>query len=51
MVFPGNMYAQHEGGALCNFNWERGWGVGDTPDEQEFLDFIGDATGTVLSIS
>ena len=51
MVFSGNMYAQHEGGALCNFNWERGWGVGDTPDEQEFLDFIGDATGTVLSIS
>lgn len=51
MVFSGNMYAQHEGGALCNFNWERGWGVGYAPDEQEFLDFIGDETGTVHSIS
>lgn len=51
IAFSGNMYAQHEGGTLCNFNWERGWDVGDTSDEQEFLDFIGDATGTVLSIS
>lgn len=50
MVFSGNVYAQHEGGSLCNFNWERGWGVGYTPDEQEFRDFIGDETGTVLSI-
>ena len=51
MVFSGNIYAQTDGGTLCNFNWERGWGVGYAPDEREFLDFIGDETGTVHSIS
>lgn len=50
MVFSGNVYAQYKDGILCNFNWERGWGVGYTPDEQEFLDFIGDTTGTVITI-
>ena len=51
MVFSGNIYAQTDGGTLCNFNWERGWGAGYAPDEREFLDFIGDETGTVHSIS
>jgi len=50
MIFSGNVYAQYKDGILCNFNWERGWGVGYTPDEQEFLDFIGDTTGEVVTI-
>lgn len=50
MVFSGNVYAQPKDGGLCNFNWERGWGAGYAPDEQEFLDFIGDETGSVVPI-
>ena len=50
MVFSGNVYAQPKDGGLCNFNWERGWGAGYAPDEQEFLDFIGDETGSVVQI-
>lgn len=50
IVFSGNVYAQYKDGTLCNFNWERGWGAGYASDEQEFLDFIGDTTGTVVTI-
>lgn len=46
--FSGNMYAQYKDGTLGIFNWERGWGAGYAPDEQEFLDFIGDETGVVI---
>ncbi len=48
IAFSGNVYAQYKDGTLCNFNWERGWGAGYAPDEQEFLDFIGDKTGVVI---
>ena len=50
MVFSGNVYAQSAGGILCNFNWEQGWCAGYVSDEREFLDFIGDATGKIVSI-
>lgn len=50
IVFSGNVYAQYKDGILCNFNWERGYGVGYAPDERDFLDFIGDTTGTVVTI-
>ena len=50
MVFSGNVYAQSAGGILCNFNWEQGWCAGYASDEREFLDFIGDATGKIVSI-
>ena len=50
IVFSGNVYAQYKDGTLCNFNWERGWGIGYASDEKEFLDFIGDTTGTVVTI-
>jgi len=48
MIFSDNVYAQYKDGILCNFNWERGWGIGYASDEQEFLDFIGDETGVVI---
>ena len=50
IVFSDNVYAQYKGGTLCNFNWERGWGAGYASDEQGFLYFIGDTTGTVVTI-
>ena len=50
MTFSGNVYAQHKGDILCNFNWERGWSAGHTSDEQAFLDFIGDETGVVIAL-
>lgn len=50
MIFSDNIYAQTNGGLLCRYNWQYGWGAGYEPDETAFLAHIGDTTGKVVCI-
>ncbi len=50
MTFSGNIYAQVQGGLLCRYNWQHGWGTGYEPDEKTFLAHIGDTTGKIVCI-
>lgn len=50
IVFSGNTYAQIVYDGLCTFNWEHFFDAGYEPYEQDFLDFIGDKSGRVVSI-